>query len=134
MGFSRQENWRGCHALLQGIFLTQGSNLCLLCLLHRQESFLFYHQEGHLESPQPLHSSQLRLFFLMWTIFKVCIEFVTILFLSYILAFGLEVCGVLAPQPGIEPTYPALECEVLTTGPPGGSSPNNLRTVFSFCC
>ena len=25
-----------CHALLQGIFLTQGSNLCLLCLLHWQ--------------------------------------------------------------------------------------------------
>ena len=23
----------GCHALLQGIFPTQGSNLCLLCLL-----------------------------------------------------------------------------------------------------
>ena len=23
-----------CHALLQGVFLTQGSNLCLLCLLH----------------------------------------------------------------------------------------------------
>ena len=23
----------GCHALFQGIFLTQGSNLCLLCLL-----------------------------------------------------------------------------------------------------
>ena len=26
MGFSRQEYWRGCHALLQGIFLTQGQN------------------------------------------------------------------------------------------------------------
>ena len=25
-----------CHALLQGIFLTQGSNLCLLQLLHWQ--------------------------------------------------------------------------------------------------
>ena len=24
----------GCHVLLQGIFLTQGSNLFLLCLLH----------------------------------------------------------------------------------------------------
>ena len=24
----------GCHCLLQGIFLTQGSNPCLLCLLH----------------------------------------------------------------------------------------------------
>ena len=34
MGFSRQEYWVGCHTLLQGIFLTQGSNLGLLCLLY----------------------------------------------------------------------------------------------------
>ena len=26
----------GCHALLQGVFLIQGSNLRLLCLLHWQ--------------------------------------------------------------------------------------------------
>ena len=26
----------GCHSLLQGIFLTQGLNLCLFCLLHWQ--------------------------------------------------------------------------------------------------
>ena len=30
MGFSRQEYWSGLHSLLQGIFLTQGSNLGLL--------------------------------------------------------------------------------------------------------
>ena len=30
----------GCHSLLQGIFLTQGSNLVLLCLLHWQLSSL----------------------------------------------------------------------------------------------
>ena len=34
LGFSRQEHWRGSHALLQGIFPTQGSNLHLLCLLY----------------------------------------------------------------------------------------------------
>ena len=33
VGFSRQEGV-GCHALLQGIFLTEGSNLHLLHLLH----------------------------------------------------------------------------------------------------
>ena len=27
----------GCRALLQGIFMTQGLNLCLLCLLHWYE-------------------------------------------------------------------------------------------------
>ena len=30
----------GCHALFQGIFPTQGSNLHLLCLLHWQADFL----------------------------------------------------------------------------------------------
>ena len=36
MGFSRHENWSDCHTLLQGIFPTQGSNTCLLCLLYWQ--------------------------------------------------------------------------------------------------
>ena len=31
----------GCHALLQGIFLTQGSNLCCLHLLHCK--WILYH-------------------------------------------------------------------------------------------
>ena len=34
---------------------------------------------------------------------------------------GYEAYGVLAPQPGMELTSPALEGEVLTTGPPGKS-------------
>ena len=33
MGFSRQIYWSGCHSLLQGIFLTQGSNPEYLALL-----------------------------------------------------------------------------------------------------
>ena len=49
MGSSRQNTGVGCHALLQGIFPTQGSNLHLLCLLHWQVSF-FYHWH-HLGSP-----------------------------------------------------------------------------------
>ena len=53
----------------------------------------------------------------MWTIFKVFIEFVPILFLFYALFFfGHEACGILASQPCIEPTPPALEGEVLTIG------------------
>ena len=35
-GFSRQEYWSGFPALLQGVFLIQGRNSCLLCLLHWQ--------------------------------------------------------------------------------------------------
>ena len=40
MEFSRQEFWSGCHFLLQGIFLTQGLNPPLLCLLHWQADAL----------------------------------------------------------------------------------------------
>ena len=38
--FSRQEYRAGCHTLLQGIFLMQGSNPHLLCLLHWQAGSL----------------------------------------------------------------------------------------------
>ena len=40
--------------------------------------------------------------------------------------FGPEARGILAPQPGIEPAPPALEGEVLTTGPPETSPLLNL--------
>ena len=41
MGFPRPEYWSGgCCALFQGIFLTQGLNPRLLCLLHWQASSL----------------------------------------------------------------------------------------------
>ena len=40
MGFSRQEYWSGLPFLLQGIFLTQGSKLCLSYLLHWKVSSL----------------------------------------------------------------------------------------------
>ena len=40
MGFSRQEYWNGCYALLQGIFQIQVSNPSLLCLLLWQIGFL----------------------------------------------------------------------------------------------
>ena len=52
--------------------------------------------------------------------FKVFVEFVTILLLYDVVFFsGLEPCGILTPQPGIEPTPPALKGEILTTGPSG---------------
>ena len=37
----------GCHLLLQGIFLTQGSNLCLLYLLHWQVNSLPLYHPGN---------------------------------------------------------------------------------------
>ena len=57
----------------------------------------------------------------MWTIFKVFIEFVTILLPFYFLvffSFGHEICGILVPQPRIKPVPHALEGKVLIPGPP----------------
>ena len=59
-------------------------------------------------------------FFLMCTILKVFIEFVTSSVLCFVF-FGREVCGILAPQPGMEPVLSALEDNVLTSGLPGKS-------------
>ena len=48
--------------------------------------------------------------------------------------FGREACGILAPWPGIEPAAPALEGEILTTGPPGKSPTFNFkRFIFVQC-
>ena len=58
----------------------------------------------------------------MWTLFKVFIEFVTILFLFFMFwFFGCEARRILAPGPGIEPAPPALEGKVLIVGLPGKS-------------
>ena len=40
MGFPGKNTGVGCHSLLQGIFPTQGSSPCLLCLLHWQADSL----------------------------------------------------------------------------------------------
>ena len=74
-----------------------------------------------------------KIFFFLMTgiIFKLFIEFVTILLLPcfiFILIFGHEAHEILVPQPGIEPESLALEGEILTTGPPG-KSPE--KDVFS---
>ena len=54
-------------------------------------------------------------FFLMWTILKIFIEFVTMLPLFYVVFFfGWEACGISAPRPGIKPAPLASEGEVLT--------------------
>ena len=62
MGFSRQEYWSRCHALLQGIFSTQGLNLCLL---HWQADF----------SPLSYLGSLLTAFFSKLSFFKhiICV-------------------------------------------------------------
>ena len=50
----------------------------------------------------------------MWTIFQVFVETVIVLLLLFMFwfFFGHEACGILDPQPGIEPVSPALEGRV----------------------
>ena len=45
----------GHHALLQGIFLTQGSNLSLWHLLHWQAGFFFFYHVCHQGNPRYAH-------------------------------------------------------------------------------
>ena len=71
--------------------------------------------------------------FLMWTVLKVFIEFLAILFLFVFLGGGgvaPRACGMLTPQPGIKPAPPAWEGEALTTGPPGECP--GLRFLWFF--
>ena len=46
--------------------------------------------------------------------------------------FGREAWGILASQPGVEPTPHALESEVLTTGPPRKSLTSSLLLFLPF--
>ena len=57
----------------------------------------------------------------MWIIYKVFIEFIITLLLFYFFIFyffGCKACGILALQTKIILVLPALEGEILTTGPP----------------
>ena len=147
MDFSWKNSRVGCHFLLQGIFLMQGSNQHLL---HWQvDSFtteppekpgkylLRMHDQAQLPGSESLgwgpririltsfpHSLYSKKFFL-WAILKVFTEFVIILLLFYVLFFGLKACGTLARRPRILSAPHALEGEVLTTGPPGKSLPHD---------
>ena len=52
--------------------------------------------------------------YLMWTVLKVFIEFVPILFLIFV-SFGCKACGILAAPPATEPILPPLEHGNFTT-------------------
>ena len=72
----------------------------------------------------------------MWIVFKVSIEFVTILFLFCFGFLAPKACGILSSLSEVELAHPALEGEVLTTGPPGRSLLSWLRSqvlVAQWC-
>ena len=74
-------------------------------------------------------SSSLKIFFFDVDHF-VFIEFVRILLQFYVLDFWPWV--ILTPWPGIEATPPALEGEVLTTGPPGKPPSSSVFCAVSY--
>ena len=116
----------GCHALLQGIFPTQGSNSSLFCLLHWQagslplapsHSVMTSYPWGRASPISPAHSHSVASFRLCWV-------FAVVHGLSFLVAHELScpaACGILVPQPGIEPLSPALGGRFSTAGPPGKS-------------
>ena len=72
-------------------------------------------------------------FFFFFSFFKSLLNLLQYCFCFMFWFFGHEACGIFAPQPGIEPTPPALEGEVLTARPPGKSlhRPSWTRPTFS---
>ena len=70
-------------------------------------------------------------FLLLWTIFKVFIEFVTVLFLFSVFLFPFPY-GTLAHWPGMEATPPTVEGKGLTTGSPGKSLPATSSWWVSY--
>ena len=49
--------------------------------------------------------------------------------IASVLCFGVKASGILVPHPGIEPTPPALEGKILTTGPPGSPTRISLKSI-----
>ena len=67
--------------------------------------------------------------FLRWTVFKVFIEFVTILSLFFFFFWPFDTCVILAPRPGIKPAPAALEGKVQSMRPPT-KSPIQILCLF----
>ena len=63
----------------------------------------------------------------MWTTFKVLLNSLQYCFCCMFWFFGRQACGILATRPGIQPATPAVEGEVLTSGPPGKSLGCNFQ-------
>ena len=99
-----KNNGVGCHFLLQGIFLTQGSNPHLLQCLHQQADSL------HWATREAVFLSSSSFFFF----FKSLIFNLAVSDVSY--SMGTLSCGMwdLIPWPGIEPGLPALGTQSLS--------------------
>ena len=67
--------------------------------------------------------SFIKIFFLQGSFLKSLFNLLQYYFCFVFWFFGHKACGILALWAGIQPTPPALEDEVLTTGPPGSPEP-----------
>ena len=108
---------------MKGILVSFGLSLSLII----SKSLLALYISNYQNLQQSFSLFFLRIFF-TWSIFKVFTEFVMILlplsvfvFCFLGVLFGWKACGILDHPPGIEPTPPALEGEVLISGLPGRS-------------
>ena len=88
--FSGKNTGVGCHFLLQGIFLTQGLNPCLLCLLNCRQILSLLNHHGSTHSSL-LPCSYLLIFFLnfCWHIvaLQCCVSSAVQLCRGYVLDF-----------------------------------------------
>ena len=102
----------GCHAIFQGIFLTQGSNPCLLCLLHWQVGSLPLMPAGN-----PIVG--LRLLILKRLAWK----------LGHWLKLGTCICGTFPPL--LERTMPKL-CAHTTWFLPNMCFPSETLNIVTY--
>ena len=135
----------GCHALLQGIFLTQGSTTCLLCLLYCR--LILYHWAtgkalfiaylihtycilnpvhwGHKNNSQEIHSLRLSSPLQWWKGWVVQIELIYIYLAAKHLQSLLWYAGSISPmRDWTNPGPLHWECRVSANRPPGKSQSN----------
>ena len=115
--------------LLYGMGTEQGNNVTLL---------LYYRTRLYFVYPSfKITAISLILFLflsLMWsTFFKSLLNSLQYHFCFMFWFFGCKVCGILTSQPGIHPAPPALEGDVLTTGPaPPRKVPNFISLLGKY--
>ena len=110
----------GFHALLQGIFLTQGLNPRLLCLLHWQADSLPLAPPGKpMKVKVKVKSlSCVRLFATPWAVAYQAPPSMGFSRQEYYSGLPFPSPGDL-PDPGIKPWSPAFQSDALTPEPPG---------------
>ena len=130
------------HFSLSGIGEGNGNPLQCFCLENPRDGgawwaaiygvALSWTRLKRLNSSSSNHTLFLFLFFLMWTIFKVLIEFVTMLFLFFVLVCWLQGMWHFSSLTRVQICTHAMESRLLTPGPPGKFHIYNTSTSSSI--